>query len=187
MTILRSLRTTFSRLTSWLADTLGLKGHTHMPETFDNIASLLGVNTLDGTEQIEAISNKNALIGGLPNARITIAQIVAYVLASLGVGAKAVTDVAGTAYTAVSTDAARWMNFTSGTAVTLTIDGNNTYPADAEIEFSQGGAGAVTPTGANGVTILVRGAATATAGQNAVAMLKRKGSSNNWIFTGDIA
>lgn len=189
MTLLRSLRTTFSGLTSWLANLFSKKGQPSMSGEFDQILALPPSpgGVMDGTEEFEAVSHKIGSAGGYPNVRVSIALIVAWVSAALGVGVKAVTTVAGTTYTAAVADAAKWLDFTNAGAVTFTIDGNNAYPTDAEIEFSQSGAGAVTPVGANGVVIQSRGGAVATAGQYATAMLKRKGATNNWLFTGDIA
>jgi hypothetical protein len=154
---------------------------------FDAIGSFKLLPSVNGNEQLECVSDQVAQQGGAPNGRLTVAQISAYVLAALGLGAKAVTTQAGAAYTAVSADAARWTDFTNAGAVAFTIDGNQAYPADAEIDFSQSGAGIVTVAGANGVTIQSRGNVFTTAGQFATAMLKRKGVTNNWLLTGDLA
>jgi hypothetical protein len=190
MTLLRSLRTTFSALTSWLADALArLKGHNRMATEQDSILNLPPAPgaALTGREVMEAVSDALAQVSGYPNVRLTVAQIAAFTLALGGLGVKAVNAQAGTSYIAVAADAARWTDFTNAGAVTFTIDGNQTYPADAEIEFSQSGAGIVTVAGANGVTIQSRGGIVTTAGQFAIAMLKRKGSTNNWLLTGDVA
>lgn len=189
MTLLRWLRTTFSALTSWLADHLGAaKGHTGMASEQDSILSLQRPpGALTGREILEAVSDVVAHVAGYPNIQLSVADIAAYVLAAAGLGAKPVSTQAGTTYTALLADAAKWTDFTNAGAVTFTIDGNQTYPADAEIEYSQSGAGVVTVVGANGATIQSRGGVVATAGQYATAMLKRKGSTNNWLLTGDLA
>jgi hypothetical protein len=159
-----------------------------MSEQFDQILALQPQpNGLDGTEEFEAVSHKVGSSGGYANVRVTITQMVAYLLAAAGLGVKAVNDVAGAAYTAVSADTAKWTNFTSNVAVTFTIDANNAYPNDAELEFSQSGTGIITVAGANGAVIQSRGGVVTTAGQFATAMLKRKGNTNNWILSGDVA
>jgi hypothetical protein len=158
-----------------------------MATEFDNIGSLQPSAALLGTEQIEALTTALAQIGGAPNCRLTVDQIKQYVLAAAGLAAKAVTDVAGAAYTAAIADAVLWLNFTSAAAVTFTIDGGRAYPADCELEYTQSGAGAVSVVGINGAVIQSRGGLVATAGQYATAMLKRKGATNNWLLTGDIA
>jgi hypothetical protein len=190
MMLLRWLRTTFSGLTSWLADALSrLKGHPPMGTEYDSIGSLQPVPAaLDGTEQFEIITDKLALIGGRPNARATVDQVAAYVRGAGGVQA-----IAGAAYSAQKGDTKFYTRFTNAGAVTFTIppvgDGTGgTVPwvLGDTLEFEQSGAGAVTPAAGAGVVINSRGAATATAGQFAPASLRYVGV-NTWTLTGDVA
>ena len=103
-------------------------------------------------------------------------------------GHSPVSAQSGAAYTAAAGDRDSYIRFTSGSAVTFTVPANSVIPLPlgSEITIEQGGAGAVTPTGAAGVTINRRGAVSATAGQYAVATLKKVGT-DTWTLTGDLA
>jgi len=103
-------------------------------------------------------------------------------------GHSPVTVQTATAYTAGAADRDCYIRFTSGTAITFTIPANSVtpMPLGSEITLEQGGAGSVTPTGAAGVTINKRGPVTSTAGQYAVATLKKVGT-DVWTLTGDLA
>ncbi|MCW3798615.1 hypothetical protein OMW55_12440 [Sphingomonas sp. BN140010] len=99
-----------------------------------------------------------------------------------------VTVQSGAAYTAVAGDRDSYVRFTSNSAVTFTIPPNSVaaMPLGAEITMEQGGSGSVTPTPGPGVIINKRGAVSATAGQFAVATLKKVGA-DVWTLTGDLA
>ena len=103
-------------------------------------------------------------------------------------GHSPVTIQNGAAYTAVAGDRDSYIRFTSSLAVTFTIPANSVspMPLGSEITFEQGGAGAVTAAAPAGVIINRRGAVSATAGQFAVATLKKVGA-DVWTLTGDLA
>lgn len=101
---------------------------------------------------------------------------------------------AGTSYTAVLTDAPASQNyqgyiqFTNGAAVAFTIPPNSTaaFVIGATITIEQNGAGTVTMTAGAGVTLNSRGGLVATAGQYAVAQIK-KVATDTWTIIGDVA
>lgn len=95
---------------------------------------------------------------------------------------------AGTSYTGVLADANKYIRFTNGSAVAFTIPANASvaYPVDTVLSIEQAGAGVVTLTPDTGVTINSRGGFLATAGQYAVAQVK-KVATNTWIAIGDLA
>jgi hypothetical protein len=129
-----------------------------MATEFDNIGSLQPSGPLLGTEQIEALTTALAQIGGAPNCRLTVDQIKQYVT-----------------------------GFTNAGAVAFTIP-NLAFPIGTTLEFEQAGLGIVTvsPVGGSGVVINSRGGIFTTAGQFAVAALKKVGATT-WTLTGDLA
>lgn len=103
-------------------------------------------------------------------------------------GGASVNSQSGTTYTSVIGDANNYIRFTSASAVTFTIPANASvaYPVGTSIELEQAGAGTVTIDPDSGVTINSRGGLLDTAGQYAIAGLK-KVATNTWTLTGDIA
>lgn len=99
-----------------------------------------------------------------------------------------VTTQAAVNYTATLSDRDSYIRFTSGSAVTFTIppSASVNLPVGTEITFEQGGGGAITPSPGAGVVINRRGNVSATAGQYAVATLKKVGA-DSWTLTGDLA
>jgi hypothetical protein len=100
------------------------------------------------------------------------------------------TDVStqsGTSYTLVLGDANSVIEFSNAGAITLTIPPNASvaFPVGTFIEIHQTGGGAVTPTPDTGVTLQVRTGFSETAGQYAVAAI-RKVATNTWRLTGDL-
>lgn len=93
----------------------------------------------------------------------------------------------GTTYTLVLTDAYSAVSLTNASAIALTIppDSSVGFLDGTFVEIHQGGAGAVTLTPGSGVTINSRGGALVTAGQYAIAGL-RKTAANTWLATGDL-
>jgi hypothetical protein len=98
------------------------------------------------------------------------------------------TSQGGTAYTLTTADAGTAIDFTSATAVTVTVPANAdaAVPIGSTIELTQYGAGQITVAPASGVTVVSRGALMKTAGQYAVAGL-RKRATNEWVLVGDLA
>jgi hypothetical protein len=105
---------------------------------------------------------------------------------AVGVG-KPVT-VAGTARTLSPSDLGKYLRFTNGSAVALTVPANATtaLPIGQSISGVQAGAGQVTITAAGGVTINAAGAKVATAAQFAAFTLTKVGI-NEWDLAGDLA
>lgn len=118
---------------------------------------------------------------------LTAAQAKAVLAITGGDVTYSVNSQAGTAYTAVLTDANAYVRFTNGGAVTFTIPPNSSvaFPVGTVIEFEQAGAGSLTVAAGVGVTINVRGADYTLAGQYAVGAL-RKVAADTWTLTGDL-
>lgn len=95
---------------------------------------------------------------------------------------------ASTAYTLAAADQNAVVRLTNAAAVTLTIPTNATVPLaiGCFVEIHQAGAGVVTITPAAGVTVQARGGLSHTAGQYALAGL-RKVATDTWVLTGDLA
>jgi hypothetical protein len=98
-----------------------------------------------------------------------------------------VSSQSGTSYTAVLGDANSVIEFSNAGAITFTIPTNASvaFPVGTFIEIHQTGGGAVTPTPDTGVTLQVRTGFSETAGQYAVAAI-RKVATNTWRLTGDL-
>lgn len=98
-----------------------------------------------------------------------------------------VRTVAGTSDTPTIADANGVIEFTNAGAITFTIPTNASvpFPIGTFIELHQAGAGAITPTPAGGVTLDVRSGFSDTAGQFAIAAV-RKVATNTWRLTGDL-
>lgn len=98
------------------------------------------------------------------------------------------TTQAGTAYTAALGDAGGYIQFTNAAAIAFTIPPNSTvaFAIGTVITAEQNGAGVVTLTAGAGVTLRSRGTLVATAGQYAVAQVK-KVATDIWTIIGDVA
>ena len=99
-----------------------------------------------------------------------------------------ITAITGTSQTVGITHLGAWLDCENAATQTLTIDtdANASWPANAQIQGAQMGAGKVSFVGGSGVTIRVRAAFVASsAGQYAVWGLKRVGA-NEWIRFGDL-
>jgi hypothetical protein len=98
------------------------------------------------------------------------------------------TTQSGTSYTAVLGDAGGYIQFTNGAAIAFTIPPNASvaFAIGTVITIEQNGAGTVTLTPGAGVTLNSRGALLASAGQYAVAQVK-KVATNTWTVIGDVA
>lgn len=102
-------------------------------------------------------------------------------------GSLPVTSQAGSSYTADIDDADTYIRFTSASAVAFTIPPNAdvAYDVGTVIAFEQADTGVVTLTPGSGVTINSRAGALDTAGQFAVAQVK-KVATNTWTAIGDL-
>jgi hypothetical protein len=98
-----------------------------------------------------------------------------------------VRTVSGTSDTPTIADTNGVIEFTNAGAITLTIPPNASvaFPVGTFIEIHQAGGGAVTPTPDTGVTLQVRTGFSETAGQYAIAAI-RKVATNTWRLTGDL-
>lgn len=114
--------------------------------------------------------------------------LVFYGASWLSFAASKVNSQSGTTYTFDFIDTTNVVEFTNGSAVTATIPTNasKSFPVGTVIEIHQGGAGTVTIAAAGGVTLQSRGGLTGTAGQYAIAAI-RKVATDTWRLTGDIA
>lgn len=92
----------------------------------------------------------------------------------------------GTSYTLVLSDVAKVITLTNAAAITLTVPTNASvaFPTGTQILLYQGGAGAVTISGA-GVTFRSEGSKLKIAGQYGVAGLLKIGT-NEWIVYGNL-
>lgn len=94
----------------------------------------------------------------------------------------------GTTYTADADDAGRYIQFTNAASIAFTIPPNASvaFPIGTVVTIEQNAAGVVTITAGAGVTLNSRGGLLATAGQYAVAQIK-KVATNTWTVIGDVA
>lgn len=119
-----------------------------------------------------------------------IEQAVSQNVSALGTKAPtliATTQQAGAVYTLGLADAGTVVEFTSATAVTLTIPPNSTqaFAVGTSIVLRQYGAGVITVTPGAGVTVRSRGSALKTGGQYAEAALTKR-ATDEWVLTGDV-
>jgi hypothetical protein len=91
----------------------------------------------------------------------------------------------GTTYTLVLADRVVELSNASAIALTVPTNASVAFIVGTVIEIVQMGAGVVTISG-SGVTFRSRGSLLSTAGQYAVASI-RKRATNEWVVTGDIA
>lgn len=91
------------------------------------------------------------------------------------------------ATTAAATDNGTWINADKSTDFTLTIDASVSLPAGFNFAVYQVAAGRLTIAGTGGATIVNRQSATKTTGIYAVATVKRIGSTNTYVLSGDVA
>lgn len=94
----------------------------------------------------------------------------------------------GTTYTLALTDANTIVDFSSGSAIAVTIPTNASvaFPLDTIIELTQYGAGQITVSGDTGVTLRSPGSKNKTAAQYATMALRKKGT-DEWMIEGDIS
>lgn len=139
-----------------------------------------------------ATQSNNTILGNISGgaaapAALTVSQVKTMLALS---GADVIVGVAsqtGVSYTAVLADAGTYIRFNNASTIMFTIPLNATvaFPIGTEIELEQAGAGAVTVGAAGGVSINSRGGSQVTAGQYAVASLKKVGT-DAWTLTGDL-
>ena len=109
----------------------------------------------------------------------------AVVAAGIAAGADAITEETVTTYSATAADFPKTKEFNNASAIALTIPADLDVATNTVFEIHQTGAGAVTIAGASGVTVQSRGAALTTAGQFAIAGIKRV-AENVYRVTGDV-
>lgn len=139
------------------------------------ISALGAAAALAGTELVAIVQ------GG-----VTL-QTTPQAIANLATIGGSVNQSASTSYTFALSDAATYLQFTSGSAVTATIPTNASvaFAIGAEIDIEQNGAGVVTFSAAGGVTLRSNSGLVATNGQYAVATLK-KVATNTWTLLGNL-
>lgn len=117
-----------------------------------------------------------------------VAAAVAFASESGIAPSVAPTTQSGTSYTAVEDDSESYIQFTNAAAVAFTLPPNSSvgFPIGTVITLEQNGAGAVTITAGAGVTLRSRGGRVVTAGQYAVAQVK-KVALNTWSIMGDVS
>lgn len=96
-------------------------------------------------------------------------------------------EIASTSHTATLANAGNYLRFTSDDPVDFTIppDSSVDWPDGSVIEIEQAGEGPVTFVEGSGVTLNSRGDVLTTAGQFAVAFVKRTGA-DTWTVGGDL-
>ena len=116
------------------------------------------------------------------NDRVTVTP-----LAFTGATTIVTNSQSGTTYTLALTDADKVVEFTSASAVTLTVPANATvaFPVGSAIEVFRYGVGEVSVAAAAGVTIRSPGLALRINSQYSAAVL-RKRATDEWVFEGDI-
>jgi hypothetical protein len=98
-----------------------------------------------------------------------------------------ITPIAGTAYSPqIGDEQGAYLNFTSASAVTLTVapDSTTNFQIGSVITFEQNGAGKVTVAAGAGVTI--NGVGTGTTAQYAIGVLVKK-APNTWTLGGSVS
>lgn len=131
-------------------------------------------------------SNGNSAINLPPNAVVTFCALASDYAGSVGAPIPVIVNV-NPAYTLQSADGSTYQLMTSAAPVTVQIPNDGTFlPVDTVIAFEQNGAGTVSFTTALGATLNSRGPLKTTAGQYAVAQIKKVGP-NTWTLLGDIA
>jgi hypothetical protein len=154
----------------------------------------LGVGTGDSPE-FTAVNVGHASDTTITRASAGVIAVEGVTLATVGSGLIVPSSQSGTSYTAVLGDAPAAQNymgyiqFTNAAAIAFTIPPNASvaFPIGTTIAVEQTtAAGIVTLTPGGGVTLNSRGALLATAGQYAVAQVK-KVATNTWTVIGDVA
>jgi hypothetical protein len=154
----------------------------------------LGVGTGDSPE-FTAVNIGHASDTTITRVSAGVIAVEGLTLATVGSGLVVPTTQSGTSYTAVLGDAPAAQNymgyiqFTNAAAIAFTIPPNASvaFPIGTTIAIEQTtAAGIVTLTPGAGVTLNSRGALLATAGQYAVAQVK-KVATNTWTVIGDVA
>ena len=141
----------------------------------DKINDLTAASAITESQQLEADTS------GTTAEKLTIAQVRKYIINRI-----IVTD-ATTARTLALTDVGKYIRFTSGSAIALTVPANATiaFTAGDEIEIQQIGAGVITVTAAGGVTLKSLSSYITSAGAGAYLRLKYVGS-DTWDLIGDL-
>jgi hypothetical protein len=153
----------------------------------------LGVGTGDSPE-FTAVNIGHATDTTITRASAGVIAVEGVTVATVGSGLIVPTTQSGTSYTAVLGDAPAAQNymgyiqFTNAAAIAFTIPPNASvaFPIGTTIAIEQDGAGVVTLTPGAGVTLNSRGNLLDTAGQYAVAQVK-KVATNVWTVIGDVA
>ena len=96
-------------------------------------------------------------------------------------------EESGATYTFVLADAGKWVEFTNGSAVVVTIPPNSSvaFPLGTQILIEQGSTGPVTVQGGSGVTLNAEGGKDTTVGQFAVAGIVKK-DTDEWTLFGNV-
>jgi len=96
------------------------------------------------------------------------------------------TSVTGTSYTLLLTDAGKILECSNASAQAITIPTNASvaFPTGSIIIIEQHGAGAVTATGASGVTVNGVSEGSATLGGQYLGAYLRKSATNTWVLIG---
>lgn len=121
--------------------------------------------------------------GGNPATFDAVAYSV--VAAGISAGAASIEEETGTTYSATADDFPATKEFNNASAIALTIPVDLDVATNTVFEIHQTGAGPVTIAGAGGVTVQSRGGALTTAGQYAIAGIKRV-AENVYRVTGDV-
>jgi Major tropism determinant N-terminal domain len=154
----------------------------------------LGLGTGD-SPQFTAVNVGHASDTTITRVSAGVVAVEGVTLATVGSGLIVPTTQSGTSYTAVLGDAPAAQNymgyiqFTNAAAIAFTIPPNASvaFPIGTTIAVEQTTAGGIiTLTPGAGVTLNSRGALLATAGQYAVAQVK-KVATNTWTVIGDVA
>ncbi|HSW66196.1 MAG TPA: hypothetical protein VLI54_03605 [Bacillota bacterium] len=130
--------------------------------------------------------------GSLKNGVVTSAKLESAVQTKLAaidtLPQVASTTQAGTSYTLVLADASTAVEFSSGSAVTVTVPSNSTaaFPVGTVIELLQYGTGTLTVAAGGGVTIRSANNLLSARTQYSVLSL-RKRATNEWVLAGDLA
>jgi hypothetical protein len=147
-----------------------------------DLSAILGAAVDDAADYLTIVDMTET--GAARNKKILVGELLGLATGS-GVSINA---QSGTSYTLVLGDANNVVQLSNAGAITLTIPDNSdvAFPVGTVVEIHHGGAGVVTFAEDTSVTILSRGSLVDTAGQEAVAAI-RKVATDTWRLTGDIA
>lgn len=168
-------------------------GDAYVVSVAGKIGGASGANVDVGDVFVATADNAGGTQAGVGSSWVILEHNIPTVTAYTDAMARAAVAIAptveaGTSFTPSLGDEGAYFQFTSGSAVTFTVPANasEAFAIGTVMTIEQNGAGTVTITPDGGVTLRSRGGLLDTAGQYAVAQIK-KVATNTWTVIGDVA